>query len=133
MAQEKEIITGNKLIAEFMGLQTKMMNSKLLVSNDNGRSWYGRLYDKDWCTLMAVLEKISTLTNNADVRYEITLKMMNAFDRKGDYYGYACYIVQNQHEIIREVSSKDISTAAWSAVVNFIKSHNIKHHEATRI
>lgn len=54
----KEIIEGNKLIAEFMGLKWKTYEGVLLLSNNNGKSWFGKLYDKDWSQLMPVVEKI---------------------------------------------------------------------------
>lgn len=41
-----------------MEVQWQMMNNRLFISDDNGQSWYGKLYDRDWNSLMLVWKKL---------------------------------------------------------------------------
>lgn len=53
---------GNIIIAEFNGrLHTTNADGDLLLSYDNGLSWYGVLYDEDWTSLMEVVDKIEEI------------------------------------------------------------------------
>jgi hypothetical protein len=118
----KEIITeGNKLIAEFMGVLTKESSGVLLVSNDNGLSWYGKLWDKDWSMLMPVVDKIET-----GLEWAYTVDVTHCL------YGgnnYTCAVYDAGDATYIEVEHDEKITAVWLVVIDFIKWR--KGHKTT--
>lgn len=110
-----EIIQGNRIIAEFMGLQY----------DDHDEKWHdgkyfatdSLLYNTDWSRLMPVVEKIESVghstTISSDVREAITDK-------------YCCEIL-HKGALVSNLFYKNSKTkieAVWLAVIEFIKWYN---------
>jgi len=119
---DKEIIEGNKLIAEFMGEVglTKVSNDKIVP--------YDKRYNNTWQNLMPVIEKISKFkyeeyeVDNGiddiyieyDTAYTRTFGMINS--RTGNPM-----VRINRHQLFEATT---LIEAAWLAVVDFIKWYN---------
>lgn len=121
------LIEGNKLIATFMGIDWSTVNGKLILSSDKGKSWYGRLYDEDLNSLMSVVERIESLTNNLKpngVRLQTTMRSevpILESDKRKYYYLFA--IIFNQHpKFVVEANTR--IEAVWGCVVQFIQWYN---------
>lgn len=115
---DREIIEGNRLIAEFMGLETDLFDGSLIVSSDKGKSWCGKLYDADWSQLMSVVEKIQSIDitpppNYKGYRIEIVVQ------------GYVKIEGFPMPPIFTNVSGAgSLIKAVWYAVVQFIQWYN---------
>ena len=104
---KKEVLEGNRLIAEFDGRINE------LCHHNNTSSPYD--YDKSWDWLMPVVEKIESIIFNEDNSFNVTIG-------SGNY----CVIQDSHGEVYDSVEdykeSKLLTT--YSAVVDFIKWYN---------
>lgn len=122
-------VDGNKLIAEFDGKKT-MINGDgdLLLSSDNGKSWYGVLYDEDWESLMSVVDKIEDIIKpnswyEAD-RTWFEIKSHSVSIRcniKGMPYNCLWVIEKNYKKDHRENVTASKKDAVWQSATDFIK------------
>lgn len=124
----KEILEGNKLIANFMGLETKV-NSRgsLCTVPDEDLQFDYIAYHSSWDWLMPVVEKISKIPipdrpvifNGEDTFYDTyfprTFGMMNSETNE--------YLVRINTFALHY--SKSLITATYEAVVEFIKWYNL--------
>jgi hypothetical protein len=109
---KKEILEGNKLIAEFMGLEEGPEYVNAFDRDDllyfTGGGYESAKYDSSWDWLMPVVEKIECLS--------CTVTMVNN----------ACCIFYTGDD--REFSYSPLAVskieAVWLAVVEFIKWYN---------
>lgn len=115
---------GNKLIAEFMGCQIDKDNAtmhvwihgdeptffycewhpELKLENERVLAWEFAP-DKNWCQLMAVVEKINNIKG-----FDVII------------WKYDCHI-NDEREILFEQSGNPVINAVWRAVVQFIQWH----------
>ena len=107
---------GNKLIAEFMGLECDIMDGKLILRAKGKRYWYGKLYDEDWNELMNVVSKIESLAEQKTGHISVNI------------VGSGCEICQYDYKKI--VQSFDRTTKkienVWHCVAEFIKWYNLQ-------
>jgi hypothetical protein len=115
MIDEKEILEGNKLIAEFMGLKDKIENAQAR----GGEGYAACRYHESWDWLFGAIDKINamgkeysfaTFKNYVSLTVEKTVKKMY----KDFSFAHAEYITANQ-------TSKQ---AAFLLLVKFVKWHN---------
>jgi len=132
----EEIIKGNKLIAEFMGV--KSQNRKYTNSpNDNGveiffypipntdqaflKAASELMYQESWDWLMPVVEKISKLNlPDPDGVSETWQPYPRTFGMQDEDTGNFMFRF-NRHVCFGDTT---LIMAAWRAVVDFIKSNN---------
>lgn len=117
----KEILEGNKLIADFMGLK---------MGIDNYSYWPGCIepiqerhlnYHASWGWIMPVIEKISRIPHpeseqlgeRLDTFYPVTFGMIS-LNGKPMFRFFCCSLFEEDTLI----------EAAWKAVVDFIKRNN---------
>jgi hypothetical protein len=108
---------GNKLIAEFDGKLSEMMGKKLFVSSDGGKSWYGKLYNEDWNSLMSVVEKIEKLCESKQKDFPEDKDLDDPTGWRAWSYRYIDL-------------STDI-TYMWKQVVQFIQWYNNSQKQTT--
>ena len=103
---KEEILEGNKLIAEFMGMVRHNHISYATWANSKGDHIFESVlqYHSSWDWLMPVVEKIESLKNSDD--YEI------------DIFGNCCDI-GGRFEAVGETKI----AAVYIAVIEFIKWH----------
>ncbi len=130
---QQEIISGNKLIAEFMGAKktgasTSLGNGK--ISNEYRVNVTEQIeaifYDKEgawndfkdlkfhssWDWLMPVVEKIESLSKNPCIQWWATI------------YANTCSIADEDENVICDVPANTKIEATWKAVIDFITWHN---------
>jgi len=116
--KESEIITRNKLIAEFMGgCYTDVFHAApkdIPVFAIYARTVNELKYDSSWDWLMPVVEKIEDTTCHEYYFYQITI------------WKNCCKISDgnNGYEINSTFHPESKIKAVWSAVVEFIKWYN---------
>lgn len=126
--EEKEIIEGNKLIADFMGLRLEndRFFPEVWVEKKTG-DWRikGRLdYHKDWSSLMPLVEKISRIEFERRydqdeekwviwTHYPVTFGMLDEQGRP--MVRFYCNTLHFGDTLI---------DATWNAVVDFLKSYD---------
>ena len=111
---QKQIIEGNKLIAEFMGLE---------IITD-GISWFDTNYkslgnyDSDWNLLMSVVDKIEDLRCK-----DIEDNEIQWFVVIGE--GADCRIYHDYSDVdeIIVYGAESKIVAAWQAIVEFVRSY----------
>lgn len=107
--RELEIIEGNKLIAEFMGLKHSHGNWYRWDSENQGQGYVSELkYHTSWNALMPVVEKISSEGYCYQIREE------------------QCKIWKPNYEpnFAVENEANTTSEAIWQTVIQFIKWHS---------
>lgn len=108
---EQEILEGNKMIAEFMGIEIVKRNDEdavFMLENaafpEYFRCTKHNTYNSDWNLLMPVLEKIEALEYNVNVN------------------GLACHIEKPNGEIIcYSKQFEDKKATCYSAAKSFIR------------
>ena len=123
--KEKEILEGNKLIAEFMGIETEELSFKkdpdmvFLIPKDS--EWtegiHNLCYERDWSLLMPVIEKIEGLGYDTHI-----VKLQNS-------KRWACDIIlkkrkNGKHELATSLSPFSKILSVWYAIIQFIEWHN---------
>ena len=107
---DKKIIEGNKLLAEFMGLE--IITDDISYFDTNYRTL--RKYDSDWSALMPVVEKIKTLNYAVTITQNIcTIRACIMGDRT---------VRAHQSGNYKTPNTKIYNT--WLAVIQFIKWYN---------
>lgn len=128
-----EIIEGNKLIAEFMGLNyTNLINGIWFDMQNNGHrnieimndAKNYALYHSDWNWLMPVVDKIEHLyaDKNSLPRFEINshnCRFAISYPRKYRVFIAGCY-----NDSPEEIKANSKIEAAWMVAVEFIKYYN---------
>ena len=134
--KEKEILEGNKLIAEFMG--AKPIDNPTGYSSDDDKSWYRynnlnySLLDGDlkfyssWDWLMPVVQKICPPSGTRDAVKNAMIVFMP--------YVNGCVIEYNMRQptkldkdmcdVIKIKNEATFIQAVWKAIVEFIKWYN---------
>lgn len=112
---KQEIIEGNKLIAEFMGLPKVEGYENVYRINDGKPNWYSTepKYNESWDWIMPVVDKIKELKHPIYLYQSHIQSTVEIFEMKNDHY------------IIRESDtlSKPIEVL-FRALVNFIEIYN---------
>ena len=112
MITDTEILEGNKLIAEFMGLEgqhEEWCGNNVLRESVFGEMLYPYNPDKDWNDLMPVVEKIRQMHNV--IAFEICFSL-----------GISVKVRYNDKWHIYE--SDNALEVVWLAVIAFIKWYN---------
>lgn len=102
-------MNGNKIIAEFMGLETTDGNYFYHLTKDNDRKLTHHIllpYHLSWDWLMTVVEKIES-----DERYDVQILK------------YGTTIRDSQTEIVADISFGNKIDHTYNAVVKFIKEY----------
>jgi hypothetical protein len=107
--KNKEIIEGNKLIAEFMGVG-KEYKFKNILATDYHNSW-------DW--LMPVVDKISSLGYTVVIEFHQNPELCNISIQDNETYEY----IANDCEDFDYTIDSNIHMV-WFEIVNFIKWYN---------
>lgn len=114
---KQEIIEGNKLIAEFMGLKPRFVEYPNAQINrwevDIHNSWQPMCYHESWDWLMPVVDKIKEMKHPIYLYQSHIQSTVEIFEMKNDHY------------IVRESDtlSKPIEVL-FRALVKFIKIYN---------
>ena len=118
----------NKIIAEFMGFtfeknigyyDNEMLLEQIVYEQQNGNCFDELLFNKDWNWLMAVVEKIETMSNN-DQFYIIV-----EYDNRDEFKGWIWRIDRFVKTL--KVNDNRIKTkieATYNACLEFIKWYN---------
>ena len=118
----------NKIIAEFMGFtfeknigyyDNEMLLEQIVYEQQNGNCFDELLFNKDWNWLMAVVEKIETMSNN-DQFYIIV-----EYDNRDEFKGWVWRIDRFVKTL--KVNDNRIKTkieATYNACLEFIKWYN---------
>lgn len=120
---EQEILKGNKLIAEFLGIEKKIYGETgITYYIDNIPYQLFKLkYHSSWDWLMPVVEKIEKLsTISFECKYYDPDYKREDYEVKSFYFIYS-YSSQNKKFI---ANSNNKLEAYWLAVVEFIKYYN---------
>lgn len=114
---EQDILEGNKLIAEFMGLKLPLnvIDYSVLICQNNGK------YHSSWDWLMPVFERIQEIEDNQDdylkdyfdMHFEINLT--SGVDFKIDRKRIFMQTAYGKGQLIE---------AVWAGVIYFIKWYN---------
>jgi hypothetical protein len=109
----EEIIEGNKLITEYLGVKTDNWDSEAARQDAYTKFCF---YHKSWDSLMPVLLKVLS-ENQSDFLIQDP-KMIS-----GNYNLYAAYLFSDQKNCLC-VTRHSAIEAVWNAVVEYIKSKN---------
>lgn len=121
--EQNEILQGNKLIADFMGIETKVYTDRpsMIYYSYNGfmNTIDQMKYHLSWDWLMPIIEKISKVpvigaTEQSDTCYPRTFGMLQ------DDTGLPMFRFNCCHLYV----GATLIEAAWIAVVEFIKMEN---------
>lgn len=112
----KEILEGNKLIAEFVTEEPEVLRRDLKRAG----TLESMQYHESWDWLMPVIEKIEKNTS-----YELT----TSYDKRFEFIGWSVhwFTLKASDEILGYIEDKRFNTkinAAWYAMVEFIKWYN---------
>lgn len=106
-----EVIKGNILIAEFMGL--KIITDEISFFDTDYKPL--KKYDSDWNSLMPVVEKINLIN---DFKYSVSIYTMDCYiENKIGVVVAKCECQNNPDELI---------TSVFNAIVDFINWYNKK-------
>ena len=105
-----ETTEGNKLIAEFMGIESYEANgyTNFIFEDDNHRTHVDLHYHGSWDWLMPVVVEIGDKTE-----YELSMG-----------YGYSYFNKFADNPLNKEFGGYSNITAIWQAVVEFIQWYN---------
>lgn len=120
---EKEIIEGNKLISEFMGMKSgdshKYPLSPWIQSNGNNLE-----YHSNWSWIMPVIEKIES---DSHCNFSIS-SQIEYIDDDSKVIIHQDIAVYYDVECIVDLTSKSTKIEAlWLAIIQFIKWYNTHH------
>lgn len=127
----------NEKISEFMGAVIVDRNGESAVymfenayCPEYFRCTHYDTYHTDWRELMPVVEKIESLTNQAGVRFQVSIDSKYVFntDTKINDFIYSCAIFKNQGRIVYEMGVTKLS-ATYQAVIQFINYYNLKEEK----
>ena len=130
----KEIIEGNKLIAEFFGEKVNKPNNidgfkeMVRLKSPDGKigNWaYGQIPDFSllWDWLMPVIEKIESLGYDTQIDFGY-----NPYSKRADKMHYWTQIAKDQTaDAIYGSSIKSKRESVWKAVIEFVKWYNKKN------
>lgn len=122
---EQEVLEGNKLIAEFMGIKQNdfghWINKDHLLGSQSKLFDFELKYHSSWDWLMPVVEKIEK-----DTVYDLTTN----YDKRYEFIGWSAhwFTLNSCNEILGYIEDKRFETkinAAWHAVIEFIKLYNL--------
>lgn len=122
MLNELEIVEGDKMIADFMGLRSYIKynpigNNEVLVVYQSKTEWDLSKYHTSLDWLMPVIEKIKNMGYNVEV---VLTKEYSA-----------CRIYRGKDKTIP--SACIIGKEAYETVIQFIKWHNSKEREVEHV
>jgi len=122
--KEDEIIEGNKLIAEFMGLSVVNGNQIVVQSNAFGletNTLYSVEYHSSWDLLMPVVEKIETTIIN-----KMLPEFFIMFDERAEFKGWF-WSISIPKTFFKECLGRESSKimAMYKATVAYIKWHKL--------
>ena len=104
----------NKLIAEFMGLET---SNGLVFQDANTKEFHSIKYHESWDWLMPVVEKIESLGYTFEKNFQRIDK------------DWQCLIVKG-NDILYQEFNTDSRIACYQVVVEFIKQYNDEQNKA---
>ena len=119
---EQEIIKGDKLIAEFMGVDFICANSRYIVTDEDWLEPYHHRFHNDWNWLMPLFEKIKYIEDNQE-----------------EFFGEDYYIISFEIDLLNGVDIKidkkrifmqtafgegQLIDALHGGVIEFIKWYN---------
>lgn len=111
--EQSEIIEGNRLIADFMGVKIGEAKYSWRPGCTDPLQEHHLNYHASWGWIMPVVEKIENLGFDSRI-------MGNNSDG-----GYVCDFVDiNNNEATCQISYESKIEAVWLAVLDFIKLHN---------
>lgn len=116
-SKNTEIIEGNELIAEFMGVETREETATLhkrFLINERFYAAQNLKYHLDWNWLMPVVEKIESIKFNGQTRFPV------AIEDKICAIADISYPSDVDEYIVNIQVGKKIE-AAWTAIVEFVK------------
>ena len=117
-----KIEKSKKLIADFMDLDTWILQGELCVKNDNGSPYPLVEYNSSWDSLMPVVEKIEMMwVKYSCVRYENVTRPATFFCR---FMTYAQERWDRNNNFINGEVKKTRFDATYNAVVKFIEWYN---------
>lgn len=134
---QKEIIDGNKLIAEFMGYEKEQPkwspyerylmpiwdDKKLKFTSTKWSVPDIKLpFNKDFNTLMSVVEKIEKTGYGYDVMISSD---MESDDIHGTMWHQGC-IISDGTSALAETTSDSKIESVWAAVIDFIEFYNLQ-------
>jgi|ERR1035437_3505091 hypothetical protein len=116
---KKEIIEGNKLIAEFMGVKSAEKGMVNIYMDGEIMREFGTEYHISWNELMPIVEKIELWQNGLCSFFIVVNECDIAFSDKYDIKGNELYAPNFKQK------GKTKIEATWLAVVEFIKYYNL--------
>jgi len=133
---ETKIINQNAIIAEFMGLNKKIVHFEKFYSWSDAPFFYTTeeskekvveniakysKYHSDWNWLMEVVEKIEKTRRSQWSKYTFACVKISSFGCDIIFYG-------NRKEIISDIVRPSKIEAVYDACVKFIKWHNQQNY-----
>lgn len=134
--KEQEIIEGNKLIAEFMGLEWKLHLGRRYLYNHAWIPLENLKYHSSWDWLMPVVEKIETMVIQVPEKYkrgfmkdstEASVSIDSFYDEREEFKGWTWSVHFNAGNYIADHTGDRIKTkieSIYLAVLAFIKWYN---------
>lgn len=119
---QKEINTGNELIARFMGGKSRKIVF-CMFSEDNYVTWSQLKYHCDWNLLMPVIEKIESYPMNGKSVTEYCKVYISKHNEIGKDFFY-CNIFANEDLQFSNESKDSKIESIWKSVIEFIKWKN---------